>query len=334
MAAAAQQSFTDMEYQGRKRKTRREEFLECMEECIPWDEWVEYILPHYFKGKRGRPPRGIETMLRMYLLQCWFNLSDEAVEDSIYDSYAMRRFMKLNFMTEQTPDATTLCKFRKIMVDNKIQDVFFQAINRKLSEYGRIMRGGTIVDATIIDSTRSTKNATGERDPEMHQTKKGNQWYHGMKLHIGVDAGTGYVHTASVTPANEHDVTQTVNLIREDDEVVYGDSGYQGAEKREEIKADPDKSKVEFRISKRYGSRKKMGYIQRGWERKIEGRKSSVRSKVEHIFLLVKNQFGYRKTVYRGLEKNRCRLMMLLCSSNLLMHMRSGGQRIELSTVE
>ena len=221
-------TFSDMEYGNRKRTTKREEFLDIMEEIIPWEEWVEYVCPYYPDGKRGRPTRGIEKMLRMYLLQVWFNLSDEGVEDAIYDSYAFRKFMKINFMSEQVPDATTLLKFRHMIEENHLGEEFFKAINRVMEATGHIMHGGTIVDATIINAPSSTKNAEKKRDPEMHQTKKGNEWKFGMKCNIGVDSGSGLVHSITATSANVHDITEAHKLIRSDDEVVYGDSGYLG----------------------------------------------------------------------------------------------------------
>ena len=223
-----QQTFSDMEYSSRKRKTKREEFLEIMDEIIPWDEWVGVIEPHYPSGKRGRPPKGIEKMLRMYLLQVWFNLSDEGTEDAIYDSYAMRKFVGINFLEENAPDATTLLKFRRLLEQKGLNKLFFEAINRVMVKTGHILKGGTVVDATIINASPSTKNADKQRDPEMHQTKKGNEWRFGMKCHIGVDAFSGLVHTIKVTPANVHDISVASELIREDDEVVYGDSGYLG----------------------------------------------------------------------------------------------------------
>ncbi len=198
----SQTTFSDIEYSNRKRITKREEFLDIMEEIIPWDEWVEFVRPYYPAGKRGRPAKGIEKMLRMYLLQVWFNLSDEGVEDAIYDSYAFRKFMKIDFMNEQAPDATTLLKFRHMIEKNHIGEEFFKAINRVMEATGHIMRGGTIVDATIINAPSSTKNAEKKRDPEMHQTKKGNEWKFGMKCNIGVDAGSGIVHTITATSAN------------------------------------------------------------------------------------------------------------------------------------
>ena len=247
----SQLSFSDEEYSGRKRITKREEFLKTMNEIIPWGEWVEKIRPFYPTGKRGRPVRGIELMLRMYLLQIWFGLSDEGTEDAIYDSYAMRSFLGLNFMMEQVPDATTLLKFRHLLEEHNLCEELFNDIKTRLDKAGLMMHSGTIVDATIIQSTSSTKNKTGERDPEMHQTKKGNQYYHGMKAHVGVDAGSGYVHSLTGTAANEHDITEAHNLIREDDEVVYGDSGYTGVEKRDEIKGDEHLSQIEYKIGRK-----------------------------------------------------------------------------------
>ena len=210
-----QLNFTDIEYSERKRTTKREDFLRKMDEIIPWDSWIELIRPYYPSGKRGRPVRGIETMLRMYLMQIWFNLSDEGIEDSIYDSYAMRSFLGINFMSEQVPDATTLLKYRHLLEGNHIWEAIFKDIKERLDKAGLIMHGGTIVDATIISAPSSTKNRTGERDPEMHQAKKGNQWYHGMKVHAGVDAGTGYVHTIDGTAANVHDVDKAPDLVND-----------------------------------------------------------------------------------------------------------------------
>lgn len=213
----SQMTFSDYEYSLRKRKTKREEFLDIMNEIIPWEEWVEFVRPYYPNGKRGRPTKGIEKMLRMYLLQIWFNLSDEGVEDAIYDSYAFWKFMNIDFMEEQVPDATTLLKFRHLLEENHLGEVFFKAINRVMEATGHIMHGGTIVDATIISAPSSTKNAEKKRDPEMHQTKKGNVWKFGMKCHIGVDSGSGLVHTITATAANAHDITEAHKLLREDD---------------------------------------------------------------------------------------------------------------------
>ena len=320
-----QQSFSDYEYSQRKKKTRREEFLEIMDEIIPWDEWVSLIVPYYPSGKRGRPPIEIEIMLRMYLLQCWFTLSDEGVEDAIYDSYAMRKFMGINFLEMDVPDATTLLKFRHLLEEHGLGKRFFDAINRCLERAGRMMRGGSIVDATLISAPSSTKNAKKERDPEMHQTKKGNQWHFGMKCHTGVDAGSGFVHTVEVTAANVHDITVAAKLLREDDEVVYGDSAYLGIEKREEIQNNAQFSAIQYRINRRPGRLPRVSDNAIDWERHIEHQKSSVRCKLEHPYLIVKNIFGFRKTVYRGLSKNLNRLYVLFASANLYMLVRAGG---------
>ena len=320
-----QMTFSDVENSGRKKVTQKEKFLREMEAIIPWGEWVAKIAPHYPAGKRGRPPRGIEVMLRMYLLQIWFSLSDEGLEDAIYDIYAFQRFLGINFMEEQVPDATTLLKFRHLLEKHNICEALFKDIVERLDAAGLMMRGGTIVDATIISAPSSTKNKEGQRDPEMHQTKKGNQWYHGMKVHAGVDAGSGYIHTITGTAANVHDIEETARLLRDDDEVCYGDAGYTGIEKREEIAGNERYSNVEFRINLR-PSRIKMPKDYKGirWDEAIEKRKSSVRSKVEHVFLIVKRQFGYAKVVYRGIAKNMNRFFALFASANLALCIRAG----------
>ena len=319
-----QQTFSDIEYANRKKITKREEFLNSMNDIIPWADWVDMIRPYYPDGKRGRPPKEIEVMLRMYLMQNWFCLSDEGTEDAIYDSYAMRQFMHIDFITEQVPDATTLLNFRHLIEKNKLAEKLFNDVNSRLETAGLIMRGGSIVDATIIDAPSSTKNRTGKRDPEMHQTKKGNQWYHGMKIHAGVDAGSGYVHTITATAANVSDISEAHNLMRQDDEVCYADSGYTGIEKRPEIVGDDYLSAIEYRVAMK-PSKLKTTKAFRGFnfERHIESRKASTRCKVEHPFLIVKNFFGYSKVVYKGLEKNLNRFFMLFASANLLMCIRS-----------
>ena len=320
-----QLSFSDMEYSLRKRQGKKEAFLNRMEEIIPWDSWIQIIAPYYPSGNHGRPVKGIETMLRMYLLQDWFNLSDEGVEDAIYDSYAMRKFMKINFMHEQVPDATTLLKFRHLLEEHNIGDAIFKDVNDRLEKAGLIMHGGTIVDATIIAAPSSTKNAKGERDPEMHQTKKGNQWYHGMKVHAGVDAGTGYVHTITGTAANVHDSTEASKLIRNDDEIMYGDSGYLGVPAQNAIKQDEHHKNMKFEINKRPSSLKTSDdYNGINWDKKMEHDKSSVGCKVEHAFLIVKNTFGYSKVAYKGIKKNMNRFNFLFASANLLMCSRAG----------
>jgi len=319
-----QQTLSDIEYSNRRKKTRREEFLESMDQIIPWDHWVGMIRKYYPSGKRGRPTRGIETMLRMYLMQNWFNLSDVGIEDAIYDSYAMRNFMRIDFLTEQVPDATTLLKFRHLLEEHQIGEKIFADVKERLEKAGLIMHGGTIVDASIIAAPSSTKNQSGKRDEEMHQTKKGNQWYFGMKVHSGVDAGSGYVHTITGTAASVHDSAEAVKLIRKDDRVVYGDSGYLGINKHEEFKADEHLSSIDYRINVRPSSVKTPDSYQGiNWAKGMENRKSSTRCKVEHPFLIVKRQFGYGKVVYRGLAKNMNRFNVLFASANLLMCIRA-----------
>ena len=320
-----QQTFSDIEYSHRKKKTKREEFLAAMDQIIPWQQWIDLIKAHYPSGKRGRPPKGIETMLRMYLMQNWFNLSDAAVEDAIYDSYAMRDFMHIDFYTEQVPDSTTLLKFRHLLEEYKIGEKIFADVNARLESAGMIMHGGTIVDATIIAAPSSTKNKEGKRDEEMHQTKKGNQWYFGMKVHAGVDAGSGYVHTITGTSASVHDVNETEKLIREDDDVLYGDSGYLNAKEHMKSIEASRLETIEFRLNVRPSSIK-MSKEYKGirWDEIIENRKSSTRCKVEHPFLIVKRQFGYCKTAYKGLAKNMNRFNVLFACANLVMCIRAG----------
>ena len=319
----SQLSFGDMEYANRRRKTRREAFLEQMDKIIPWAAWVTLIASHYPSGKRGRPPIGVETMLRMYLMQNWFNLSDEGIEDAIYDSHAMRAFLRIDFLQQQVPDATTLLHFRHLLEKHELGKVLFDDIRSGLDQAGLIMHGGSVVDATLISAPSSTKKQNGERGPEMHSTKKGGQWYFGMKVHAGVDAGSGYLHTITGTSANVHDVTQTHALIQDDDEIAYGDSGYMGVEKRKEIREDDRLSKVDFRITMRPSSMKASG-IGKLFEKYRESRKSSTHSKVEHLFQIVKRYFGCRKTSYRGIAKDMNKFFVLFGCANLVMCIRAG----------
>ena len=316
-----QTSFTDYEYDVRKRPTKRDIFLERMDGLIPWKTWVELIAPCYPAGKRGRPPRGIETMLRMMMLQDWFSLSDEGLEDAIYDSYAFRKFMGITFMEEQAPDATTLCKFRALLNENNLSEGIFGSVKQLLEEAGKIMHGGSIVDATIVDAPTSTKNKNKGRDPEMHSVKKGNQWYFGERLHIGADAGTGYIHSVEVTAANVNERDVVPSLVRDDDEVVYGDAGYCGIGKRDDIKGDPHLSEIDWRVNKQKPYRKNKWKPGQGtyWFEYMEAQKSRVRSKVEYPFLIIKRVFGYRKVRYRGLEKNREHAFRLCALANLYM---------------
>ena len=317
-------TISDIEFNNRKKVTKREEFLNKMDMIIPWKKVLKIIDEFYYHNKIGRPARRLEVMLRMYLMQIWFNLSDEGIEDAIYDSYAMRSFLGINFLEEQVPDATTLLSFRRILEENKIGEKIFKEINELLEKSGLMMKGGSIVDATIISAPKSTKNIEHKRDEEMHSTKKAGNWYFGMKVHTAVDAGSGYVHTIIGTSANIHDITETKNLLRKDDKICYGDSGYLSVEKRKEIVEDKELSNIKFITNKRPGYIKKLkkqtGII---WDKEIEQMKSRVRCKVEHVFQIIKNTFDYKKVVYKGIAKNMNRLNMLFASANLLMCIRA-----------
>ena len=321
-----QQNIGNLVNQARKRATKREQFLTLMDQIVPWEQWIALIRPFYpSSGRRGRQPIELERMLRMMLLQDWFNLSDEGLEDAIYDSIAMQDFMRINFLDEQVPDATTLLHFRHLLEKHNLMKGMFDELQRILEKAGLIMHGGTILDATIINAPSSTKNQEKKRDPEMHQTKKGNEWRFGMKAHTGVDAGTGLVHSVECTAANVHDIVPAVKNIREDDEVVDGDSGDLGLQNRDEIKADKHLSSIDYRVNRRPSSCQKVSSNSFDWDRYIEHRKSSIRCKVEHPYRIIKIIFGFRKTVYRGIYKNGCRLFMLFASANL--YMLAGAKR-------
>ena len=326
-----QLTFSDIEYAERKRVSRREVFLRKMDALLPWNELTAVIQPYYYPGKRGRPPIEIETMLRMYFLQLWYNLSDEMTEESIYDSRAMKEFMKIDFHQQSVPDATTLLGFRRLLEQNELQEKMFRRINAVLEGQGMIWRGGSVIDAVIIEAPSWTKNSAKSRDPQMHQTKKGNEWYFGMKAHAGADAGTAMVHSLTFTAANVTDVAEAAKLVRDDDEFVSLDAGYTGIDKRQEVKEDLRLSSIDWRVSPRMGQSRALenalykdalGHLgmigQPRWDVWIAYLNSKVRSKVEHSFHVVKNIFGYRKTRYRGLKKNGARLYMLFALANVL----------------
>ena len=310
-----QQNFTDIEYTNRRRTTKREAFLEKMDATLPWNAWVSLVVPHYPDGKRGRKPVEIEQMLRMTMLQTWFNLSDEGIEDAIYDSYAMKTFMGIDFSGgEQVPDATTLCKFRKLLSDHCLQKKFFDQVQELLAQEGKLVSGGTIVDATIVNAPQSKKNKDHSKDPEMHSTRKNTTWYYGMRAHIGTDPYYGFVHTVISTAANEAEGKVAPRLLREDDVVVYGDAGY--------LKMDryvTDGVKREYRINRQAGTFKRHYGDSLSWkhEKQIEKRKSSIRCKVEYIFHIVKDIFHWRKLRYKGIHKNDCHAQLLFASANL-----------------
>lgn len=312
-----QSSFSDAEYASKKKLTRRDRFLAEIETATPWPALVAVLLPYYPKGYgRGRPPIGLERMLRMYIAQQCFGLSDEGVEDAIYDSQAIRGFVGIDLTHESAPDATTLLKFRRLLEQHKLTERIFNEINGHLASKGLLMREGTIVDATLIAAPPSTKNKDGKRDPEMHQSKKGNDWHFGMKAHIGVDATSGLVHTVIGTAGNVADVTQAHALLHGDEIAALGDAGYQGVEKRPENLGKAVTWHVAMKRSKRKAlPNNKLGRMRE----KLEHLKASVRAKVEHPFHVIKNLFRHRKTRYRGLAKNTTQLFTLFGFANLVL---------------
>jgi IS5 family transposase len=312
-----QSSFSDAEYASKKKLTRRDRFLAEIETATPWPALVAVLLPYYPKGDgRGRPPIGLERMLRMYIAQQCFGLSDEGVEDAIYDSQAIRGFVGIDLTHESAPDATTLLKFRRLLEKHKLTERIFNEINGHLASKGLMMREGTIVDATLIAAPPSTKNKDGKRDPEMHQSKKGNDWHFGMKAHIGVDATSGLVHTVVGTAGNVADVTQAHALLHGDEIAALGDAGYQGVEKRPENLG----KKVTWHVAMKRSKRKALPNNKLGRMReKLEHLKASVRAKVEHPFHVIKNLFHHRKTRYRGLAKNTAQLFTLFGFANLVL---------------
>lgn len=312
-----QKSFSDLEYASKKKLTRRDRFLAEIETITPWDKLEQAIEPFYPKVVgAGRPPIGLTRMLRMYVAQQCFGLSDEGIEDAIYDSQAIRAFVGIDLNRESAPDATTLLKFRHLLEANGLTKTIFDTINGHLAEKGLMMREGTIVDATLIAAPPSTKNKDGKRDPEMHQSKKGNQWHFGMKAHIGVDAASGLVHTVIGTAGNVADVIQASSLLHGDEKGAFGDAGYQGVEKRAENLGKSVTWHVAMKRSKRKALPKnKLGRMLE----KLEHLKASVRAKVEHPFHVIKNLFRHRKTRYRGLAKNTAQLFTLFGFANLVL---------------
>ena len=306
-----QPTFADLEYQGKKRKTRRELFLERMDGLIPWQRLEDRIRPCYPKPGNGRRPYPLSVMLRVHCVQLFYNLSDPGMEDLLYEAESVRRFAGLR-LSEPMPDETTILNFRHLLEQHNLGPRLLGEINAHLESQGLKLREGTIVDATIIEAPSSTKNRAGERDPEMHQTKKGNQWHFGMKAHIGVDSETGVVHSMTTTAANAHDITEAHNLLHGRETVVWGDAGYQGVGKREENLG----LEVEWQVAMRPGKRRKLEPETAA--ALAEKAKASVRAKVEHSFLKLKRLFGYEKVRYRGLMKNTQRLALLFGLGNLL----------------
>ncbi len=309
----SQLSFSDIDYLHKKRKTRKEVFLARMDSLIPWQDIESKVQPHYRISSKGRSGYSLMVMLRVHCMQLFYNLSDPAMEDALYEVESMRRFAGLS-LNGPIPDETTILKFRHLLEKNQLGKVIFDLINDRLEQAGFILREGTIVDATIIAAPTSTKNKAGERDSEMHQTKKGNQWYFGMKLHAGVDDVSGLIHSIDTTSANQHDILSTDKLMHGSEKRLWGDAGYQGVNKREEHK---DKE-IEWFIALRPSSKERKSSPNEALIKSIEHHKSSVRAKVEHVFFYIKRMFGYSKVRYKGLAKNKNRLYALCAFTNLL----------------
>ncbi|MER2551699.1 MAG: IS5 family transposase [Thauera sp.] len=301
------------------KRTRKREFLAQMERVVPWAALVELVAPHAPEGKKGRPPFPVETMLRIHFMQQWFTLSDPAMEEALHDVPLFREFAGLGWDT-RLPDESTILRFRHLLERHKLAEQILAAVNGVLLGKGLMLKAGTVVDATLIAAPSSTKNASGERDPEMHQAKKGNQWYFGMKAHIGVDADSGLVHTVRGTAANVSDVVEGNSLLHGHETDVFADAGYQGAHKRPDATDD-----VRWHVAMRPGKRRALdkSRVVDQLIDQVERIKASVRAKVEHPFRVVKRQFGHVKVRYRGLKKNTAQLVTLFALSNLWMARRT-----------
>lgn len=313
-----QLTFSDAEYAGKRKQTRREVFLSEMDQVVPWDALLALIEPHYPKAGRGRRPYPLATMLRIHLLQQWYGMSDPAMEEALYEIAPLRQFARLSLL-DAIPDETTLLNFRHLLERHGLAAKMLTAVNADLTRRGLLLRQGTIVDATIIHAPSSTKNGSGTRDPQMHQTRKGNQWFFGLKAHIGVDRDSGLVHTVVTTAANVSDVTQTHALLHGQEKTVFGDAGYTGADKREELQG----KRIDWHIAERRHTVKALpqGELKdvTVW---LEHLRAKVRARVEHPFRVIKQQFGFQKVRYRGLAKNGAQLNTLFALANLWMARR------------
>jgi transposase, IS5 family len=300
------------------KRTRKREFLDEMERVVPWSVLVQIVEPHYPRAKTGRPPFGIETMLRIHYLQQWFALSDPAMEEALHDMPVFREFAKLDDGVKRLPDETTILRFRHLLEKHDLATDMLRVVNDLLEAKGLMMRKGTVVDATLIAAPSSTKNEAGERDPEMRQTKKGKNWYFGMKAHIGVDADSGLVHTVATTPANVNDLTMAGALLHGQETAAHGDAGYQGVHKR------PEAAGPEWHVAMRPGRRRQLNpFIEpQLLTAQAEKLKARIRAKVEHPFRVLKRQFGFTKVRYRGLAKNTAQIVTLFALGNLWMARR------------
>lgn len=308
----SQLTFAELEFEHKKRKTRREIFLEKLDSLLPWEKMQAQIARYYAKAgsQGGRPPYPLSTMLRVHIMQLVYNLSDPAMEDALYEIESMRRFASLHL--DRIPDESTILGFRHLLERHGLGKKLFGQINKHLQHHGLMLREGSIVDATIIAAPSSTKNKSGARDEEMHQVMKGNEWHFGMKMHIGVDEALGLIHSVETTSANKHDVTVAEKLLHGAEERIWGDAGYTGIEKRDEHL----QRKVQWLIAMRPGKRAQL--LRNSMIFQAEKHKASVRAKVEHAFFYIKRMFGYNKVRYKGLAKNTNRLYVLAGLANML----------------
>ena len=312
LAMAADQTFENY-----RKPTRRDEFLKAMDAIVPWAALCEVIEPHYPKAGNGRPPIGLERMLRIHFVQHWFNLADLSCEEALYDSASLRSFVGIDLGREPVPDSTTIAKFRKLLNENKLGEALFAKVGQELQARGFKVNTGTIVDATIIGAPSSTKNADKARDPEMHQTRKGQQLYFGMKLHIGVDSQSGLAHSAVVTAANIHDKHPLPFLLHGHEQRVYGDSAYAS---QKELIASKAPAARDFTNQR---TRRPGGEVDEA-QRSKNRNKSKIRARVEHVFGVVKRLWGFTKVRYRGLQKNATRAFTALALANIYL----GRQRL------
>ena len=300
-------------------RTKKKAFLDQIERIVPWKEWLAMIQPCYYKGERGNKPYPLEIMLRLYLLQNLYDLSDEATVAEAIDSRAFSEFCGVD-SSNQVPNGDTLGRFRNLLIKNGLQEKLFAQVVAALMERGLILKKGTIVDSTIISAPSSTKNKEKKRDPDAHSVKKGNTWNFGYKAHVGVDKDSGLVHTIKGTSANVHDVTMVPELLTGEEETVYGDSGYLGAEKREDaVVGNHQGKRIHYKINRRPSQSKHASTRSKAQIKRREREKSSVRAKVEHVFAVVKNQLRYRKTRYRGLRKQIAKLNIMFALANLIL---------------
>ncbi len=305
----SQPTFAALAYTNKKKKTRREAFLEEMNEIVPWKALLQVIEPHYPKAGNGRRPLGLEKMLRIYFMQQWFNLSDPAMEDALYDIESLRRFAGIELGQDEVPDETTILNFRHLLERYELTKKLFIEVREYLEGRGLLLRTGTIVDATIIAAPRSRKNASRQQDPEMSSTRKGTDWFFGLKLHVGTDSGRGLAHSAAVTTAKTHDSRVLPGLLHGQEQLLYGDTAYVNRSRK---RLYEDRG-VGWRMQRRAPRKASLSEADREWNRE----QNRVRAKVEHIFHVIKQLWGHRKVRYRGLSKNAAHYFGLVALANL-----------------